>query len=102
MAIQQAMTNEIKVAIMEQLSEDGEIMDHLEVLSKKWKSEETITEIKNVGLTVSFDMTWQKRGSGNRYDSISGHGIMIGGITKKVLGIIVYGMKYDKCHYAHK
>ena len=83
MAIQQAMTNEIKAAIMEQLSEDGESMDHSEVLYKKWKSGETITQIKNVGLTVSFDMAWQKRGSGNRYDSISGHGIMIGGITKK-------------------
>ena len=55
-----------------------------------------------MGLTVSFDMAWQKRGSGSRYDSLSGHGIMIGCRTKKVIGIIVYAMKCSKCHFASK
>ena len=59
-------------------------------------------EIGQVGLTVSFDMAWQKRGSGSRYDSLSGHGIMIGCRTKKVIGIIVYAMKCTKCHASHK
>ena len=44
----------------------------------------------------------EKRGSGNRYDSISGHAIMVGGKTKKVVGILVYSMKCSKCAAARK
>lgn len=36
-------------------------------------------------LTVGYDMGWNKRSSGNIYNSISGHGTMVGGYTKKVL-----------------
>ena len=102
MAIKQAMDGEIKASILEQLTADNVTIECAELLYSKWKSGEKVHEIQNVGLTVSFDMAWQKRGSGNRYDSISGHGIMIGGITKKVLGIIVYSMKCDKCSNARK
>ena len=49
-----------------------------------------------MGLIVSFDMAWHKWGSGNQYDSFPGHSITIGGITKKVPGIIVYGMRYER------
>ena len=41
---------------------------------------------EKVPLTISYDMGWNKRSSGTRYDSVSGHGIMIGGYTKKVIG----------------
>lgn len=34
---------------------------------------------------VCYDMGWNKRSTGNRYDSISGHGIMFGALSKKVL-----------------
>ena len=37
-------------------------------------------------LTVCYDMGWNKKSSGTRYDSISGHGLMIGGYSKKVIG----------------
>ena len=40
---------------------------------------------KNVKLTVSYDMGWNKRSSGHKYDSISGHGFLMGGITKKII-----------------
>lgn len=40
---------------------------------------------KEVPLTVSYDMGWNKRSSGNKYDSISGHDFIMGGFTKKVL-----------------
>ena len=37
------------------------------------------------GLTVCYDMGWNKRSSGNRYDSISGHGIAFGAHSKKII-----------------
>jgi len=40
---------------------------------------------KDVKLTVSYDMGWNKRSSGHKYDSISGHGFVMGGINKKIL-----------------
>ncbi len=36
-------------------------------------------------LTVSYDMGWQQRSSGNKYSSVSGHDFCIGGYTKKIL-----------------
>ena len=43
------------------------------------------THPKDVKLTVSYDMGWNKRSSGHKYDSISGHGFVLGGIHKKIL-----------------
>ena len=43
----------------------------------------------SVGITVSFDMGWNKRSSGNRYDSLSGHVLMIGCSSKNIVGAIV-------------
>ena len=48
----------------------------VEYLEKKTKPED-------VPLTVSYDMGWNKRSSGHKYDSISGHGMIMGGLTKK-------------------
>ena len=39
----------------------------------------------DVRLTISYDMGWNKRSSGNKYDSMSGHGFVLGGNTKKIL-----------------
>ena len=44
-------------------------------------------------------MGWNKRSSGTRYDSISGHGIMFGAITKKVL---CYRAVSKICSYCEK
>ena len=38
-----------------------------------------------VGITVSFDICWSKRSSGNRYDSLSGHALMIGCLSKNII-----------------
>ena len=37
-------------------------------------------------LTVSYDMGWQQRSSGHKYDSTTGHSVMIGAHSKKVIG----------------
>ena len=42
-----------------------------------------------VGITVSFDIGWNERSSGNRYDSLSGHAMIIGCLSKKIVGAIV-------------
>ena len=35
-------------------------------------------------------MGWQKRSSGRRYDSSSGHAFIIGGTYKGVIGMLLY------------
>ena len=37
-----------------------------------------IDEIDNLRISVSFDMGWQKKGTGHTYDSNSGHAYFIG------------------------
>lgn len=45
-------------------------------------------------VVVSYDMGWQKRSSGRRYDSLSGVGAIVGSKTKKILS---YGVKQKDC-----
>ena len=63
-----------------------------------------ITRLKDieVGITVSTDMGWQKRSSGNRYDSPSGHMFFIGAITKKVVHYKLFSKKCNICQWAKK
>ena len=39
----------------------------------------------SLGLTLSYDMGWSKRSSGNTYNSLSGHGFLIGCFSKKIV-----------------
>ena len=41
------------------------------------------------GIIFSFDMGWDKRCSGNRYDSFSEHALMIGYLSKAIVAAIV-------------
>ena len=84
------------------MAEQGIESEKAVQLYNKWSDDHNVKEIGNVGLAVPFDMAWQKRGSGSHYDSLSGHDIMIGYRTKKVIGISVYAMKCTKCHFAPK
>ena len=54
----------------------------------------------NAALTVSFDMGWQKRSSGNRYDSISGHALKIGVLSDKILTAAVSSKMCITCSKA--
>lgn len=42
-------------------------------------------------------MGWNKRSSGNRYDSVSGHGVAIGSLTKKVVAVKKYSRSCVVC-----
>jgi hypothetical protein len=37
----------------------------------------------------SFDMAWQQKGSGHKYDSQSGHGAVVGNLTRKVVALSI-------------
>ena len=41
-------------------------------------------------LTITYDMRWQKRSSGRIYDCSSGHAFVISGISKGIIGTIIY------------
>ena len=55
-----------------------------------------------VGITVSFDMGWNKRSSGNRYHSLSGHALVIGRLSKKIVGAIVSSKTCRVCSSAEE
>ena len=42
-------------------------------------------------------MGWQKRSSGRRYDSSSGHAFIIGGRRKEIIGMALYPKAFWKC-----
>jgi len=48
-------------------------------------------------IEASYDMGWQVRSSGGKYGSLTGHGLMIGALSKKVLDSVVYNKKCAKC-----
>ena len=41
--------------------------------------------VEEIALVIMYDMGWNKRSSGNKYDSFSGHGFALGGNTQKIL-----------------
>ena len=51
---------------------------------------------RKIGIAISYDMGWQKRSTGKVYDSISGHGYLIGCRTGKILGMQVRQTKCKK------
>ena len=53
-----------------------------------------------VSITVSFDMGWNERSSGTRYDSISGHPFFIGCLSKKIVAAIVSSKICAQCSIA--
>ena len=50
-----------------------------------------------VKLTVTYDVGWQKRSSGRRYDSSSGHALIIGARIKGIIGMVLYSKACSKC-----
>ena len=56
-------------------------------------------EIPTIPIAVSYDMGWQKRSGGRVYDSLSGHGFIIGCRTGKVVGM---GVRKKKCKICSK
>ena len=83
--IENALQEEVKL----QLVSEGRGKDF-----DKWKDGEKIATVK---LTVMYDMGWNKRSSGHRYDSRSAHAMLVGGHTRKVIGMKVMSKECTKC-----
>ena len=59
------------------------------------KNSETVND--PVALTISYDMGWNKRSSGHRYDSLSGHAFAIGEYTRRIIDCVVFSKKCNVC-----
>ena len=59
-------------------------------------------ELQRIGISVSYDMGWNKRSTGRVYDSLSGHGFIIGCMTGKVIGFGVSKKKCSVCRHVNK
>jgi hypothetical protein len=51
---------------------------------------------------ASYDMAWQQKGSGHQYNSMSGHGCLIGSLTRRIIGIVIKSKLCNKCNAARK
>jgi hypothetical protein len=59
-------------------------------------SDVVLHKSKYPSIRVSFDMGWQQRSSGNRYNSASGHAILVGSFTRKAVAMI---LKSKVCYF---
>ena len=80
MAIEEALQEELK----DTLKRNNQSYDDWCAQTDKEKNN------NNVKLTVPYDMGWQKRSSGRRYDSSSGHAFIIGARRKEIIGMVLY------------
>ena len=92
------------LAIEEALQE--EIKDTLECNNQsygEWCAQTDKGKNNNkVKLTVTYNMGWQKRSSGRRYDSSSGHAFIIGSRSNVIIGMVLYLKTCRKCDSVKK
>lgn len=86
---QDSLAKALEEEVLEELRTQGE-EDQLD----SWKEGKCV-----VGIHVSYDMGWQKRASGHKYDSSSGHGLVVGKHTSKILDYVV---KVKNCRICNK
>ena len=89
--IREALDEEVALTVKEKLK--GKYTDsEIEVLIKKKLAGSVtgIDEVDNVCISISFDMGWQKKGTGHTYDSNSGHAYFIRCRSGKVVSMLVY------------
>ena len=82
-----ALREEINLTI-EDLYEDNMNEEELSNIMEKITNGELETmnnQLQAIPLAVSYDMGWQKRAGGRVYDSLSGHGFLIGCRSGKVI-----------------
>ena len=72
------------------------VSEESEEYYEQWVKKDKKTR-KKFGLTVSYDMGWQRRSSGNNYASLSGHGFLVGAHTRRVIACVVFSKKCSVC-----
>ena len=96
------LKEEIKLTITEKLREMHYTEREIINLPQRQSLRELpwIDNVDHVHISVSFDMGWQKKGTGYTYDSNSGHAYFIGCCSGKVVSMLVYSKKCTKCDIA--
>ena len=95
--IHEARLDEIRACIREQYPESINTetlenpINYLE--NRRAKNNHTLGD-SSIEIVASYDMSWSIRSSGRHYDSMKGHGFLIGGIKKN---IIAMGVIKKKC-----
>jgi hypothetical protein len=76
---------------------------------ERWKKSLTdktmpqLTESQMPKVSASYDMAWQQKGSGHVYNSQSGHGTMMGNLTRKIISLGIKSKLCNQCNaYARK
>ena len=64
------------------------------------KEEWSKTSEGEKGITVSYDMGWQKRGTGKSYNSLPGIGHMLGHNSGKLVGVCTFSKRCTVCERA--
>jgi len=78
-------------------SEQEKLMKMTELLAMRMSQE----GLQKIGLTVGMDGAWQKRSIGRgSYNSKTGHNFCVGGLTKKILSVVVYSKHCRTCEKA--
>ena len=99
--IAESLEEEISLTIKEKLAgkyTESEIDNFIK--NKLANNQTGVDEVDNLTITVSFDMGWQKKGTGDTYDSNSGHSYFIGCRSGEVVRMLVYSKKYTRCDVA--
>ena len=60
-------------------------LDKIKTMVSQDKINYLPTTVKSIPISVSYDMGWNKRGGGRVYDSLSGHGFLIGCKTGQII-----------------
>ena len=111
----EVIINEARKVVKETLFEEMELSfkdHHADVGGQMWSKlksviigdaeEDDATLPLFVNLVASTDMGWQKRSSGRRYDSPSGHMFFIGAQTNKIIDYDLMCVSCNICQYATK
>ena len=85
--IEEAIDEEVLLTLTKQNREES---------FQLWK--DGLLDANSIKIKVSYDMGWNKRSSGNKYDSTSGHGIVIGALSKKILAVKTYSRSCVVCN----
>jgi hypothetical protein len=92
--LEENLAEEVRLAM-----EQSAVNDHNDF--ELWKQlinnkQVRLSEGRYPRVTCSFDMGWQQRSSGHRYNSQSGHALLVGSLTRKPIAL---ELKSKRCNY---
>ena len=85
--VYESLINEVTLSIREitkDIMSDEDINTNINFFKSKQYTKMDVN-LQHIGISVSYDMGWQKRATGRIYDSLSGHGFFVGCSSKNVV-----------------